>query len=139
MKSNSSTSGKTKKPGEEPGAPPREVEVGTLVPQPHGGALRHGSKPGTNKGGPGRPRNEFKARMKVLLDTQRKTKNGRSRMKADTAIENFLRECLDGDHGPVAFFQAYDRVVDRVEGKVPNASEVRGSDEPLIIRVVTGP
>ena len=77
--------------------------------------------------------------MKVLLDTQRKTKNGRSRTKADTAIESFLRECLDGDHGHAAFFQAYDRVVDRVEGKVPNVSEDRGSDEPLIIRVVTGP
>ncbi len=109
------------------------------MPQPHGGALRHGSQPGTNRGGSGRPSNEFKARMNVLLDTQRKTKNGRSRKKADTAIESYLTECIDGDHGPAAFFQAYDRVVDRVEGKVPNVSEVKGSDEPLIIRVVTGP
>ena len=29
-----------------------EIAVGTLKPQAHGGALRHG---GTNRGGPGRP------------------------------------------------------------------------------------
>jgi hypothetical protein len=33
---------------------------GALVPQSHGGALRHGSTPGTNKGGSGRPRSDLR-------------------------------------------------------------------------------
>ena len=35
----------------------KTTATGTLVPQKHGGALRHG---GTNKGGPGRPRNRIR-------------------------------------------------------------------------------
>lgn len=42
------------------------VPVGTLVPQPHGGALRYG---GTNKGGPGRPPTELRRTLRDLLDT----------------------------------------------------------------------
>ncbi|MHC4066312.1 MAG: hypothetical protein ACYSUI_17685 [Planctomycetota bacterium] len=38
--------------------------VGDLVPQAHGGALRHG---GTNKGGPGRPRSEVQAELRGPL------------------------------------------------------------------------
>lgn len=41
-------------------------KVGELVPQPNGrGALRFG---GTNKGGPGRPPDAWKARMRALAD-----------------------------------------------------------------------
>lgn len=45
--------------GKPTGTPP----VGALVPQPHGGALRHG---GTNAGGPGRPRDEVRAKLLKL-------------------------------------------------------------------------
>ena len=38
--------------------------VGELVPQAHGGALRHG---GTNKGGTGRPRSEVQAALRGSL------------------------------------------------------------------------
>ena len=37
--------------------------VGKLIPQPHGGALRNG---GTNKGGTGRPRDEWKAELAAI-------------------------------------------------------------------------
>src|SRR5690348_17498928 len=39
--------------------------VGQLVPQPHGGALRHG---GPNKGGTGRPPDAIRAAMREKLD-----------------------------------------------------------------------
>lgn len=130
------TTAKATEKSEEAKAKLAEVPTGAIVPLESGGALRKG---GTNKGGPGRPTNEFKARMKALTELKRKTKAGsRSRKKADYAIEAYMQECLDGEHGSGAFFQAYDRVVDRAEGKVPNVSEIRGSDEPLVIRVVTG-
>ena len=115
-------------------------EVGTLVPRPDGnGALQYGSRPGQNKGGGG-PTNLFKKRLKELLKTKRLLKSGgRSKRTDDFAFFAFLKECLDGKHGQDAFFRAYDRIVDRTQGKVPTVSEVRGSDEPLIIHVVTGP
>lgn len=40
-------------------------KVGELVPQPHGGALRHG---GTNAGGPGRPSDLFRERCRASLE-----------------------------------------------------------------------
>lgn len=41
------------------------ITTGTLVPQPHGGALRHG---GTNRGGPGRPPQAVRARSLRVYD-----------------------------------------------------------------------
>ncbi len=98
----------------------------------NGGALRRGN-PG-NKGG-GRPTNEYRKRMAKLLNRRAKTKGGK-RSKTEFAIDKYLGECLDGEHGPSAFFQALDRVSDRAVGKVPNVTQAAGADEPLIIRVV---
>lgn len=113
-----------------------DAEVGDLVPLPNGkGALRKGN-PG-NKGGSGRPTDKFKQRMRALLEHKRSVKADGPTAKADAefAIEAFLRECLDGQHGEAAFFRALDRVSDRAVGKVPNVSEIRGSDEPLRVIV----
>jgi hypothetical protein len=38
-----------------------------LIPQPHGGALLSGGKPG-NAGGPGRPKDELRAKMRTAAD-----------------------------------------------------------------------
>lgn len=38
-----------------------------LIPQPHGGALRPGGKPG-NKGGPGRPKEELREKLARLSE-----------------------------------------------------------------------
>lgn len=43
------------------------VPTGTMKPQAHGGALRHG---GTNKGGPGKPSNKLKATWQKMLEKQ---------------------------------------------------------------------
>ena len=48
-----------KKPGKKPGE---------LVAQPHGGKLRNGSLPGTNKGGWGRPPNELRGTLREILE-----------------------------------------------------------------------
>ena len=98
----------------------------------NGGALKRGN-PG-NKGG-GRPTNEFRARMTKLLNQGAKTKGGK-RSKREFAIDKYLSECLDGDHGQSAFFQALDRVSERAVGKVANVTQPADADEPLIIRVV---
>ena len=101
------------------------------MPGTNGGALKRGN-PG-NKGG-GRPRDEYRKRMTKLLDQRAKTKGGK-RSKTEFAIDKYLRECLDGDHGQSAFFQALDRVSDRAVGKVPNVTQAAGEDEPLTIIV----
>lgn len=44
-----------------------EPRVPALVAQPHGGALLAGGLPG-NRGGPGRPKAELRARMRAMLD-----------------------------------------------------------------------
>ena len=98
------------------------VEVGTLVPQAHGGALRHG---GTNKGGPGRPSNAFK--------------KGLEKARARGTVLKYFTRCLDGKEGPAAHLKALEFASDRLDGKVPNVTQAQGGDEPLIIRVVTGP
>jgi len=88
-------------------------EVGTLIPQPNGrGALLHGN-PG-NKGG-GRPKEVFRRRIKAALVRGKVTK--------------YLRECLDGEHGPAAYFAALTYSSDRTLGKVP--TKIEGGDEPL--------
>ena len=53
----------TKRASEKPGEKP-----GDLVTQVHGGALRNGSQPGTNKGGSGRPPNELRGTLREILE-----------------------------------------------------------------------
>jgi len=43
--------------------------MGTLIPQPHGGAIRYGNTPGGTPGS-GRPKNELRARMRKHLDEE---------------------------------------------------------------------
>ena len=50
-------------------SPKQSPKPGELVPQPRGkGALRHGSLPGTNKGGTGRPPNELRGTLREILE-----------------------------------------------------------------------
>ena len=44
------------------------AKAGVLVPQPHGGQLRCGSKPGTNRGGTGRPPSSIRERLRGSFD-----------------------------------------------------------------------
>lgn len=50
-----------------PAETPAQTPAGALVPQPHGGALRHGSLPG-NPPGPGAPPSELRARLRGSLE-----------------------------------------------------------------------
>lgn len=77
------------------------------VPQPHGGALNAGGTPG-NKGGTGRPPNEFKDFLAKLLDDP----------KVRDSVEQILR---DKDHK--AFSTVYGDTVDRVHGKAKQPLE----------------
>ena len=49
---------------------------------------------------------------------------------------DYLRECLDGDHGPRVFFRALDFCADRAFGKVPQVTRVATDDtgKVLIVR-----
>ena len=91
-------------------------------PGRRGGTLQNGN-PG-NKGGTGRPKEAFKNRLGKALHRGKVTK--------------YFRECLDGEHGPAAHLAALNLGLDRVHGKVPSVSEVRGSDEPLVIILKKG-
>ena len=119
-----SSNGKTRKPGAKPGERGSHIEVGTLVTQSHGGALRHGSKPGTNRGGSGRPKNEFKAKLGLALDQPEALR--------------YVRRCLRGEEGPSAFFRALEFCTDRVYGKIPNITQASGDEDPLIITLTQG-
>ena len=50
----------------------------------------------------------------------------------------FLTDVCAGKHGAAAFIQGMHFVADRGFGKVPSVSEVRGSDEPLVIILKKG-
>ena len=52
----------TGEPGAEKAKP--GIKPGECVPQPHGGAIRNGSMPGTNGGGTGRPANLIRQAMR---------------------------------------------------------------------------
>lgn len=81
-----------------------------LVEQEHGGALYAHGVPG-NKGG-GRPPDEFKAKMRELASS-------------DEALE-YLKQCIDGEHGPKAAISAHKHITERGYGKEPSPVEVGG-------------
>jgi hypothetical protein len=87
-------------------------EVGELMPQPHGGAIRNG---GTNKGGSGRPSHAQIIRYETLLK--------------DEIGAKYLEEVAQGLHGAKAFLNLHHAMVDRVVGAVPKAIEVTGNPE----------
>lgn len=67
------------------------------------GALRSGN-PG-NKGGSGRPPDEFKRRMRELASSE--------------ASIAYLEQCINGVHGPKAAASAREYATERGYGKVP--------------------
>ena len=93
-----------------------------LVPQKHGGALLPGGVPG-NKGGTGRPPDEFKGRMAAIASLE--------------AGLEFLEKCVVGEHGPQFAIAAHRYVADRGYGRVSNV--VEGSPDaptaPTAIRI----
>jgi hypothetical protein len=52
-------------------SPAKAPAAGALVQQPHGGALRNGSQPGTNAGGAGRPPSQIRAAYAHSFDKRR--------------------------------------------------------------------
>lgn len=108
----------------------KNAKTGETVRIPGAGALRKG---GTNKGGPGRPTNDFRAKMAALLEKQKTSGKDKGR----PLWEPYFIECLEGKHGPSAFKSAMDMAADRAHGKVPNVSKIVGStdDDPVKIIV----
>ncbi|MDB4952071.1 MAG: hypothetical protein JWM27_4720 [Gemmatimonadetes bacterium] len=109
----------TKNSGDNSGA-------GGLRPGPRGGKLLPGGKPG-NRGGTGRPPNEFRGRMAKLASSSK--------------AEAYLKRCLAGEFGPKYFLQAQAFVADRGYGRPTQAVEVSGPDggpveSTLIVRFV---
>ena len=82
-------------------------ETPELVRQPHGGALQVGN-PG-NAGG-GRPRNEFRRRLRELVSSEE--------------AMAFLERCLKGEEGAQAAMQAHRYAAEGGYGKVPQQFEV---------------
>ena len=95
------------------------AEVGTLVPQPHGGSLRRGNP--DNRGG-GRIRDEFKRRCGEIIDKPELLK--------------YVEECATGVHGPSLVLGAVNFLTDRAIGREPTVSRIESSDRPLIIELV---
>jgi len=78
-----------------------------LIPQPHSGALSAGN-PG-NKGGTGRPTDQFIAIMKELASSPEAV--------------NYLRDCVNGLHGAQAAVSAHKHLSERGYGKVAQVIE----------------
>lgn len=72
------------------------------IPGGRGGRIRTGGNPG-NKGGPGRPPNEFMMHMRQLANLQE--------------AEAYTRRCILGDFGPKFHLEARKWVTDRGYGK----------------------
>ena len=90
-----------------------------VVPQEHGGALLPGGVRG-NKGGTGRPPDEFRRRMAAIASLE--------------AGLEFLEECVTGRHGPQFAIAAHKYVSDRGYGRVSNVVE-GNPDVPIAINI----
>lgn len=99
---------KSQKPGSNSDAP----EIGELVPQPHGGAIKYGSN---GNPGAGRPPDEFKRKMREMASRD--------------DVLAYLDECLRGEHGAKAAISAHRHITERGYGKVPQTIE--GGEEPI--------
>lgn len=121
------------KPSEDPEAPETDEKGRKIIRMPHGGYLVPGAGGGPQPGS-GRPKNEFRAKMRELLDLKVEHEDA-----GEVPLwQPYLEECLQGKHGPAAFKSAMDFAADRGYGKVPNVNKVVGSggeDEPLKIVV----
>ena len=95
-------------------SPVKSPKVGELVPQKHGGAIRKGAKPGTNRGGTGRPpslirqrlRGSFDDRIRVLEEiADDPTVSASDRMRAIDLLAKYglgtQAEVTGADGGPV--------------------------------------
>lgn len=92
------------------------VATGTLKPQPHGGAIRHG---GTNRGGHGRPRKAYREFLAECLDDER----GRA---------EFLAVIRDSRHP--AYSASIAKAMLHVLG-APVRAELREGEEPMYVIV----
>jgi hypothetical protein len=86
--------------------------VGELRDGPRGGKLRNG---GTNKGGTGRPPNEFMRHMRALVNRE--------------SVQAYLSECIEGKFGPKFHLSALQYASDRAYGK-PSQSIVEYDFNP---------
>lgn len=80
--------------------PGQNLGVGELRDGPRGGKLRNG---GTNKGGPGRPPNEFMLNMRALATLPE--------------AEAYTLRCIRGEFGPKFHIEARKWAADRGYGK----------------------
>lgn len=69
------------------------VRKDEMIPQPHGGALRNG---GTNKGGPGRPKDALRAKLRKLAEGKG-VPFLRELMKGDVRVR-FIGKCPECEH-----------------------------------------
>ena len=94
------TSGSKKSPTQSP-------DAGSLVPQAHGGALRHGSLAGTNKGGSGRPREVIRNQLRDLITT----KGFKYLEDVLGAPRSYIHECSKCGHGELIHPPKTDEIV----------------------------
>lgn len=107
----------------ETGTNPRQKPRST-IPGRNGGTLRNG---GTNKGGTGRPPNEFKERMRALVSRE--------------DVEAYTERCLSGEFGPKFHLAALAYATDRGYGKAaqPLVGEDGVSPLKMIVEFVDPP
>lgn len=99
--------------------PDKSPRAGELVKPKHGvGLIRHGSAPGTNRGGTGRPPDEFRAACAKLAD--------------DTLRRGYVEGILKDPSHP-QFMRALEWAADRGYGKTPQAVEHTGAIEHGVI------
>jgi len=108
-----------KSPGRKPRKPAAKRPA--LVTQKHGGALLTGGIPG-NKGGPGRPPNEYKKLMAELLNSP----------EAIDALRTVLRDPENRGYAAVRRL-----VEERAYGKVPQAIDASVTGKLLLVRDVS--
>lgn len=101
-----------------PESPPQSPKPGELIKPKHGrGLLRHGSLPGTHRGGSGRPPEEFKAALAAIADNAVK-KGYVEQILTDPEHQHFMR-ALEW-----ATERGYGKVETKIDAKVSLAGVV---------------
>jgi hypothetical protein len=97
----------------------RKADRALVVPEHGRGAIYQGA-PANPVAGPGRPPDEFRRAMRELASS-------------DAALR-YLRECLEGEHGPAAALKAQEYAAERGYGKAP-ATVVLEGGQPIQVQV----
>jgi hypothetical protein len=118
------------RPGPKTAAETAAPVVATLIPQPHGGALLPGGKPG-NRGGPGRPPDAHRERLRELLSQPEADEMLAKTLRGESFTFKGALVLVDG----YLFLKAHAYCTERAYGKAVRETELNRDSSQRKLRM----